>query len=62
MINPGEWEELTPHKAYNGWTLQQLLDLASERGLDPSDVAVDYVECGSHEVVLRIRQRSTRSE
>lgn len=52
-----EWQELTPLQAYNGWTLQQLLDLATQHGVDPSDMCVDYGECSSHEVQVLVRRR-----
>lgn len=34
------------------WTLAELMAEAIERGLDPADVTIEYLGCGTHEVEI----------
>lgn len=52
---------LAPHNtepAINGMTLRRLVEWAEANGHDPDNVQVDYADCGTHRVVLYVRQAS----
>jgi hypothetical protein len=43
--------------AVNGMTLRQLVDWAGQNGHALEDVQVDYADCGTHRVVMYVRER-----